>query len=54
MDFMNVYVVAGVSAFLMTFIGVLISLKVFPKIGLMDRPADYGLMRQPIPYSGGW
>ena len=25
----------------------------FPRIGLMDRPADYGLSRRPIPYSAG-
>ena len=32
---------------------VLIALKVFPKLGLVDRPDRYGLKRKPIPYPGG-
>jgi len=28
-------------------------LKLFPKLGLMDRPERYGHMRKPIPYPGG-
>ncbi len=31
----------------------LIALRVFPLLGLMDRPAKYGLKRDPIPYYGG-
>lgn len=30
-----------------------LALKVFPKIGLMDKPHKYGLKRKPIPYAGG-
>lgn len=29
------------------------ALKVFPKLGLLDRPQKYGLKRKPIPYYGG-
>ncbi len=32
---------------------ILLAIKVFPKIGLMDRPHRYGLLRKPIPYYGG-
>lgn len=49
----NLYMVAGVSAFIMTLAGVFAALKIFPRIGLIDRPADYGLSRKSIPYSGG-
>lgn len=31
----------------------LLALKVFPKLGLMDRPHLYNLLRKPIPYYGG-
>jgi len=31
----------------------LVALRVFPRIGLMDKPRLYGLMRKPIPYAGG-
>ena len=30
-----------------------ILLRVFPKLGFLDRPAKYGLTRSPIPYPGG-
>lgn len=40
-------------AFCLSLLFVLIALKVFPKIGLMDRPAKYGLTRKSIPYYGG-
>jgi len=47
------YLLPGISAFILTLLSVLIALKVFPKIGLMDRPHKYALKRNPIPYPGG-
>lgn len=47
------YFLTGFSGFVLTFVFVLIALRLFPKIGLMDRPARYGLTRSPIPYYGG-
>jgi len=47
------YILPGLSAFALTTLCILIALKVFPKIGLMDRPEKYGLKRKPIPYPGG-
>lgn len=41
------------TAFILTFVLVLVALQLFPKIGLMDRPLKYGLTRAPIPYYGG-
>jgi len=40
-------------AALLTYIGLRAALALFPKWGLLDRPHEYGLTRQPIPYSGG-
>ena len=51
--FISDYLGVAVFAFLLTVLLVLIALKLFPKIGLMDRPAKYGLTRRPIPYYGG-
>lgn len=53
MGFANEYVLAGVSAFFMTLAGGACAMKIFPAIGLVDRPLEYGLSRKPIPYSGG-
>jgi UDP-GlcNAc:undecaprenyl-phosphate GlcNAc-1-phosphate transferase len=47
------YLLPGISAFFLTLLSILIAIKVFPKIGLMDRPHKYGLARKPIPYPGG-
>jgi UDP-GlcNAc:undecaprenyl-phosphate GlcNAc-1-phosphate transferase len=47
------YLFPALSAFILTFLCVKIALKVFPKLGLMDRPEKYGLNRAPIPYPGG-
>ena len=47
------YFLPGISAFVLTFLSVLIALKVFPKLGLTDRPTKYGLLRKPVPYPGG-
>lgn len=40
-------------SFVLTLIGIVAMLKVFPKLKLMDRPHEYGLSRPPVPYSGG-
>lgn len=40
-------------AFLFGLLLVVLALRVFPKIGLIDRPHNYGLSRKPIPYYGG-
>lgn len=60
LDLMNAYLQAiapywlpGLLAFGLTFLGVVIALWLFPKIGLLDKPQKYGLARAPIPYSGG-
>jgi len=50
---MTQYIISAAFAFIATIILVLVALKVFPKIGLMDRPEKYGLKRKPIPYYGG-
>ncbi len=47
------YFLIGLSAFILTFLSILVALKVFPKLGLLDRPKKYGLNRKPIPYPGG-
>ncbi len=47
------YFLPGISAFILTLLLIAISLKVFPKIGLLDNPKKYGLKRKPIPYPGG-
>lgn len=47
------YVLPALSAFALTVLSILIALKVFPKLGLIDNPAKYGLKRKPIPYPGG-
>ena len=47
------YFLPGISAFVLTVLSVLIALKVFPKLGLTDRPTKYGLLRKPVPYPGG-
>lgn len=47
------YVLPAISAFMLTVLVILIALKVFPKLGLMDKPEKYGLKRKPIPYPGG-
>ncbi len=47
------YFLPGLSAFVLTVLSILIALKVFPKLGLTDRPKKYGLKRKAIPYPGG-
>lgn len=43
----------AIFSFFVTVILVLIALKFFPKLRLIDRPEKYGLTRKPIPYYGG-
>lgn len=40
-------------AFTLTVVLCFFALKIFPKLGLVDRPHRYGLKRLPIPYYGG-
>lgn len=47
------YALPAISAFILTLLAILIALKVFPKLRLLDRPKLYGLKRKPIPYPGG-
>lgn len=47
------FLLAGFTAFILTFVLVLLALWLFPKLKLMDRPERYGLTRKAIPYYGG-
>lgn len=47
------YLLPAIFAFLSTLALTYAALKIFPKVGLMDRPQKYGLKRAPIPYYGG-
>ncbi|MFH0820723.1 MAG: MraY family glycosyltransferase [Candidatus Peregrinibacteria bacterium] len=47
------YLLPALSAFVLTLMGIVIALHVFPKLGLLDRPKKYKLNRKPIPYPGG-
>ena len=47
------FILPAIFAFVLTGGMSLIALKLFPKLGLMDRPKKYGLRREPIPYYGG-
>jgi UDP-GlcNAc:undecaprenyl-phosphate GlcNAc-1-phosphate transferase len=47
------YFLPAISAFSLTALSVAIALKVFPKLGLVDKPHKYGLKRKAIPYPGG-
>lgn len=50
---MPTYLFPAVFAFLLTLLLTFLALKLFPLLGLMDRPAKYGLKRKAIPYYGG-
>lgn len=50
---MHQYGIIALFSFLFSLVGVLLALKYFPKLKLMDRPKKYGLNRSPIPYYGG-
>lgn len=50
---MSQYLPIALFSFLFTLALTLLALKVFPKLGLLDRPQKYGLKRAPIPYYGG-
>lgn len=47
------YFLPAISALSLTILSTLIAIKVFPKLGLLDKPEKYGLKRKPIPYPGG-
>jgi len=47
------YLFPAIFSFVFTVALILIALKVFPKLGLVDRPKKYGLTRKAIPYYGG-
>lgn len=47
------YLLPATSAFVLTILSGIIALKVFPKLGLLDKPEKYGLKRKSIPYPGG-
>ena len=47
------YITPALFAFGLTVILVIVALRLFPRIGLLDRPWKYGLQRKPIPYYGG-
>jgi len=50
---MDKYLVVALVSFFLSLGGVLLALKIFPRLKLMDRPKKYGLNRAPIPYYGG-
>ena len=52
-ELFNQYFWVGLSAFTGTLLLGIVALRVFPKVGLMDRPHLYGKTREPIPYFGG-
>lgn len=47
------HIIPPLLSFVLTLIGIFAILKLFPRLGLLDRPHEYGLSRPPIPYSGG-
>lgn len=49
----STFIIPALFSFFATFGLVWVSLKLFPRLGLMDRPEKYGLKRKPIPYYGG-
>lgn len=56
MDLKNIFLQfyqPAIFVFLLTVVFILIALKLFPKLKLLDKPHKYGLTRAPIPYYGG-
>lgn len=56
MDFKNILIQfwqPALFAFTLAVLLIHLAVRFFPKLGLMDRPAKYGLTRKPIPYYGG-
>lgn len=43
----------AIESLLLTLLGSWSIKKIFPKLGLLDRPHKYGLKRKPLPYPGG-
>lgn len=52
-NFFSNYLGIFIFSFVLCLILVFLATKIFPKIGLLDRPGKYGLKRAPIPYYGG-
>jgi len=52
-NFFSNYLGIFIFSFVLCLLFVFLATKIFPKIGLMDRPEKYGLKRAPIPYYGG-
>ena len=50
---LNYFGTVALVSFLIALAFILLGLKFFPKLKLMDRPLKYGLKRDPIPYYGG-
>lgn len=50
---MNYYGITALVSFVIALVLILLGLKYFPKLKLLDRPGKYGLKRRPIPYYGG-
>ncbi|MBD3360816.1 hypothetical protein GF366_03375, partial [Candidatus Peregrinibacteria bacterium] len=53
LNLISQYLQPATFIFILSLILILIALEIFPKVGLVDRPAKYGLKRKPIPYYGG-
>jgi UDP-GlcNAc:undecaprenyl-phosphate/decaprenyl-phosphate GlcNAc-1-phosphate transferase len=49
----QIFIWPAVFSFSLALVFILIALKVFPKLKLVDRPQKYNLFREPIPYYGG-
>ena len=47
------YLYIGFMALVGTVVLTFLALRIFPRIGLMDKPHKYGFKRKPIPYAGG-
>lgn len=47
------FVLPALTAFVLTVVLCILALKIFPRMGLLDKPHRYGLKRKPIPYPGG-
>ncbi len=50
---MNYYSIIALVSFVVAFVLILLGLKFFPRLKMVDRPERYGLKRSPIPYYGG-
>lgn len=53
MEVLDQFFWIGLVSFVLGILFVSLAIKIFPRIGLLDRPHKYGLKRKPIPYYGG-